>query len=500
MHVAPFIGSRPRAESRSWRPCSARRRTRLIATRASCRTGGTSSTSCAAAARAPARTRRSASARSTRRSGKPSSTWPPTRSVASGYLLYVREGALVAQRFDAARLAVEGEPVVVAPDVLMDERFSRGVFSASDDGVLAYQTGKGSTTSVLRWIDRDGRVLGTVGEPAEYFDGGTPEISPDGTQSGRVHRGPAHGSSDVWMIDLASGTRSRFTAGAGRQVSARPGRRTAGASPTAPIEAAAGVRRRPPGRGRRRRADRRDGSASSTRRPRGFRRTADFSSYEEAKAADGTTCWRCRSTASGAPRPVAVTPAFETLGQVSPNGRYVAYSPTSSADTTFSSRRFPRREGAGRSRRPAGGSCAGRKDGREIFFFAPDNRLMAVEVKIESPSFEVGAIHPLFQSRRMGLNLPVRRVEGRQAVPGQQRPSAGALARSRSSRTGRRNWRGRNETLRRVRSRVRLHPRRILDSRPGRRGRSHRRRRADGRRRLGLSPEADRLGRRTRDG
>jgi len=101
---------------------------------------------------------------------------------ASGYLLYVREGTLVAQRFDAGRLVAEGEPVVVAPDVLMDERFSRGVFSASDDGILAYQTGKGSTSSVLRWIDRGGQILGTVGEPAEYFDGGTPEISPDGTR------------------------------------------------------------------------------------------------------------------------------------------------------------------------------------------------------------------------------------------------------------------------------------------------------------------------------
>ena len=134
---------------------------------------------------------------------------------ASGYLLYVREGALVAQRFDAGRLAVEGEPVVVAPDLLMDERFSRGVFSASDDGVLAYQTGKGSTASVLRWIDRGGQVLGTVGEPAEYFDGGTPEISPDGTRAAVSILDLRTGSSDIWLTDLASGTRSRFTAGGG---------------------------------------------------------------------------------------------------------------------------------------------------------------------------------------------------------------------------------------------------------------------------------------------
>lgn len=42
------------------------------------------------------------------------------------------------------------------------------------------------------------------------------------------------------------------------------------------------------------------------------------------------------------------------------------------------------------------------RDGRELLFFAPDNRLMAAQVKIDGESFEVGAIHPLFQARAMG--------------------------------------------------------------------------------------------------
>src|SRR5262249_56539379 len=102
---------------------------------------------------------------------------------ASGRLLYVREGALVAQRFDLGKLTVVGEPAVVAADVLMDERFSRGVFTVSDTGILAYQTGKSATATVLRWIDRSGKTLGDVGEPAEYFNASKVSISPAETRA-----------------------------------------------------------------------------------------------------------------------------------------------------------------------------------------------------------------------------------------------------------------------------------------------------------------------------
>jgi hypothetical protein len=44
------------------------------------------------------------------------------------------------------------------------------------------------------------------------------------------------------------------------------------------------------------------------------------------------------------------------------------------------------------------------RDGRELFFFAPDNRLMAARVNAEGSSFEVGAIQPLFQTRSMGFS------------------------------------------------------------------------------------------------
>jgi Tol biopolymer transport system component len=320
---------------------------------------------------------------------------------ASGYLLYVREKALVAQRFDLDKLAVVGEPAVVASDVLMDERFSRGVFSASDTGILAYETGRSSTASVLRWIDRTGKVLGDVGEPAEYFNGSNVGISPDGTRAAASIVDLRTGVSDIWMIDLASGTRSRFTAGTKDKFSSTwspDGKMLAFATdhPGGPSGYDIVVRNT-------------DGNsekvivsdAIENEVPTGFSpdgRLLLFSKRRNLRddllaiPVDG----------GGAPKPIAATPAYETLGQVSPNGRYVAYMSDESGRFEIYATTFPDAGGRWQVSQNGGQEPRWASSGRELFFFAPDNRLMAAEVKTESGSFEIGAIRPLFQARQMG--------------------------------------------------------------------------------------------------
>jgi eukaryotic-like serine/threonine-protein kinase len=324
-------------------------------------------------------------------------------AFASGYLLYVREGALVAQRFDLGRLEFEGEPAVVAPDVLMDERFSRGVFSASDNGILAYQTGRGSTISVLRWIDREGRVLSTVGEPAEYFSGGNPEISPDGTKAAASIVDLRTGDSDVWIIDLASGIRSRFTAGAGDKwwpVWSPDGKRLAysRAQPTAAgydivLRDANGAAERTLARATR-----------ELEMPTGFSPDGRFLLFEKRRGPRDDILATALE-GDPAPRPVAATAAFEALARVSPNGRYVAYMSDESGRFDIFVTTFPDPEGRWQVSQGGGVEPRWSMDGKELFFFAPDNRLMAAEVKTEAGGFEVGAIRPLFQSRIMGMSF-----------------------------------------------------------------------------------------------
>ena len=321
-------------------------------------------------------------------------------AYASGFLLYVREGALVAQRFDLDKLAVIGEPVVVAPDLLMDERFSRGVFSASETGLLAYQTGKSTTASVLRWFDRSGKRLGDIGEPAEYFNGSNVGISPDGSRATASIVDLRTGVADVWMIDLASGTRSRFTAGTKDKfwsIWSSDGKFLAYSSDHPGGVSGYDIVIRPTDGGTERVIV---SDPVENEVPTGFSPDGRFLVFSKRKQLRDEL-WLVPVDGSAAPKRITSTPG-ESLGQVSPNGKYVAYQSGESGRyeifvATFPepSERFQVSQGGGREPRWS-------KDGKELFFFAPDNRLMVADVRTDAASLEIGAIRPLFQSRQMG--------------------------------------------------------------------------------------------------
>ena len=123
-----------------------------------------------------------------------------------GALLWVKEGALVAQFFDFTSGVLSGEPVAVAPAVGQNEGSYRGAFAVSATGVLAHRLARGERRQ-LTWIDRAGITLGTVGEPDENGLG-SPTLSPDG-QRVAIHR-TEQVNADIWLIDVA-GASSRFT-------------------------------------------------------------------------------------------------------------------------------------------------------------------------------------------------------------------------------------------------------------------------------------------------
>ena len=104
-------------------------------------------------------------------------------------------------------------------------------------------------------------------------------------------------------------------------------------------------------------------------------------------------------------RPVVATPAVEGMGQISPNGRYLAYISDETGRFDVYVTPFPGPGGRWQVSQNGGREPRWGRDGRELFFFAPDNRLMAAEVRTDGGSFEVGAIHPLFQSRTMGFSF-----------------------------------------------------------------------------------------------
>ncbi len=131
---------------------------------------------------------------------------------AEGQLLFTRGDVLMAQPFDAGTLKLSGDPRPVADHVELADPirsgFSGASFSASPNGVLVWRRGAESSQSQPQWFDRNGRKLSAVGEPADYSN---PFLSPDDSKLAVCIRDPDTKTRDIWIFDLTRGTQTRFT-------------------------------------------------------------------------------------------------------------------------------------------------------------------------------------------------------------------------------------------------------------------------------------------------
>ena len=129
-------------------------------------------------------------------------------SYAAGYLLFAREGTLMAQRFDAATLTLSGEAMAVASRIGHNTASSQAAFGVSSDGaVLAYQAGVRALAN-LTWFGRAGQKIGTIGPESNFAD---VRLSPDGKLAAVVVPDLDSGNRDIWLMDLRNGTTTRFT-------------------------------------------------------------------------------------------------------------------------------------------------------------------------------------------------------------------------------------------------------------------------------------------------
>jgi serine/threonine protein kinase len=129
---------------------------------------------------------------------------------ASGHILFMRGSTLLAQRFDENSLSLAGDPTPIAEGIINDPGFSLGVFSASQNGILTYQTGTGSSGARMVIVDRAGVVQQYVGEVNEHY---TPSISPDGKKIVVDIFEPRSRTQNLWMYDMARRQSTRFTSG-----------------------------------------------------------------------------------------------------------------------------------------------------------------------------------------------------------------------------------------------------------------------------------------------
>jgi len=323
---------------------------------------------------------------------------------ASGHLLFVQQGVLVAQSFDPEQLVTRGPAVALADNVRMDERFSRGDFAASQNGMLVYLTGKAESRTQLRWLDRNGAALGSVGEAADYTYGGIPEISPDGRRAAMAILNPEGGRSAVWIVDLDSGRRRRLTLDDGDH--------------TAGVWSADGARVVYAGKEDEVLARAADGSGNVETLypgrpdwggwPRGCSPDGRWFLDASAKADGSADIFAISTRKTGEPVPVATTPANEEDPQFSPDGRFVAYKSAESGRYEVYVAAFPPTGAKWQVSQEGGVEPRFSRDGKELFYFDRKNRLTAVEIKTAGSAFETGATKILFPFHGAG---PYRRYD-----------------------------------------------------------------------------------------
>jgi Tol biopolymer transport system component len=286
-------------------------------------------------------------------------------------------------------LTADDAAFTVVPDDNVDYGWMTGDSGASAGGnVIVYTTGK-FRMSRLTWVDRTGRSLETMGEIGAQFD---PRLSPDGTMVALERHDSARGSGDVWTVDPARGALSRLTSAPGYEstpVWSPDGRRIAfssdqGTVPKINVRNASGtgadeILVEPPARSFPTDWSR-DGRHLLFMLNGGVTRT-DIWSYDIAhrKAA-----------------PLLASSFEEGWATLSPDGKWMAYVSDENAHPQVYVRSFPDGEFKAQISTGGGAQPEWRRDGRELFYIAPDNTLMSVDVQASNGSLRASAPRALF--------------------------------------------------------------------------------------------------------
>ena len=327
-----------------------------------------------------------------------------------GWLLWVRAGALVAQRLDVAQAALTGDPVTLADGVAVNPGTVQAALSVAATGLVAYRTGGGSQRQ-LTWVDRSGTARGVVGDPdaAALFQ---PRVSPDGRRV--VVSRTVQGNGDLWLLDGARAGRLTFDAARDdfplwspdgarmvyRSVRMGPGdlyqRLTSGAAVEGRLVA-----------------------SDQTKTPTSWSADGRFLLYISIDPQTNGDLWVVPMEGDRTPSVFLKTPFREVYGAFSPDGRWVAYHSNESGRPEIYVRPFvPPSQAAsadtlraGSGQAPAGQwqvSTAGgihavwRPDGRELYYLNPEGAMMAAPITVTGATLEPGAPVVLFPTRIVG--------------------------------------------------------------------------------------------------
>ena len=310
----------------------------------------------------------------------------------AGHILFERDGVLMARPFDDTRLEWRGDPFPVAEDVrpIYLTRFGWRPFSVSTAGTLVYRAGTGQQ-SQLAWFDRRGTPVGQLGPAGEQL---APAIAPNGQHVAAALR-DAHGKTDVWLTDVARNTSTRFTAGP--------------AFNSVPVWSPDGNRIVF--------NSNRDNTWNLYIKPSNGVGTEElllktdvpklptdwapngFIIYEQRLPKSEYDVWALPLDGERKPWPVVASEFNDVNGQVSPNGRWLAYDSYEGVRAEVYVQGFPRSNGKVRISTAGGSRPRWNRNGRELFYLSADRKMMAVEVQTDGDTFVVSRTTELFQTQ-----------------------------------------------------------------------------------------------------
>jgi Tol biopolymer transport system component len=298
---------------------------------------------------------------------------------------------LVSVAFNVSGATVSGNTTVIANVVGFQPSTYWAAFAVAPNGTLVYNTNVGAAESALTWVDRSGKELSRVGDPAIMAN---PTLSPDGSRVALDISDQKANNVDIWIESTSGAGNARFTFDPSEEV---VGVWSRDANMLAYRAIIAG------------------GISLFLKRANGLEREREKFTMSPDMGDIFPNSWslddqqilcthetatgyylEIMPVAGGEPTRFLTSKGSESNGQISPDGKWVAYASDESGNWEIYVTSFPSAAGKWQVSRGGGTEPRWGGDGKEIFYIGPRGMLMAVPVNSAS-AFVTGTPAPLFQ-------------------------------------------------------------------------------------------------------